>query len=95
LLTQIYLETQRSLVLQNQGGARVKVQDIELEDLNVTSSDVDSGFQSECTWQVSGSVGHWGHTHIRRNRYQAKLTVQPVEGVWKVTALELLSEKRI
>ena len=42
-----------------------------------------------------GSVGHWGHIHIRKNEYEANVTVEPVQGAWKITGLELLEEKRI
>jgi len=53
------------------------------------------GFRSRCTWNVAGSVGHWGHIHRRRNRYEAELLVEPVDGAWKITGLELLAEERL
>jgi hypothetical protein len=34
-----------------------------------------------------GKVGHWGHSYARKNRYEANITVEPVEGVWKITGL--------
>jgi hypothetical protein len=46
-------------------------------------------------WTAMGTVGHWGHTHTRKNRYEANITVEPVDGAWKITDLELLEEKRI
>ena len=46
-------------------------------------------------WTALGTVGHWGHIHIRKNQYEANITVEPVKGVWKITGLELLEEKRI
>ena len=95
LLTQIYLETQRALVLQNQGGARAKVTEVTMVEAQRTPLPDEVGFTSRCTWQVSGSVGHWGHIHQRRNQYEAEITVKPVEGVWKITALELLNEQRL
>jgi hypothetical protein len=42
-----------------------------------------------------GSVGHWGHTHIRKNQYEANITVEPIDSAWKITNLELIEEKRI
>ena len=36
------------------------------------------GFVSTCTWNVSGSVGHWGHVHQRQNQYQARFVVKAV-----------------
>jgi hypothetical protein len=40
-------------------------------------------------------VGHWGHIHTRQNRYEAVVTIEPVEGAWRITGLELLEEERI
>ncbi|MCP3905968.1 MAG: hypothetical protein GY715_20275 [Planctomycetes bacterium] len=95
LLSSIYLETQRALELENQGGARAKVADVELVTSSVDGMDGETGFRSTCTWNVTGSVGHWGHLHQRRNQYEAVFTVRPVDGTWKITDLELLSEQRL
>jgi hypothetical protein len=32
---------------------------------------------------------------MRKNQYEANISVQPVDGAWKITGLELLEEKRI
>ncbi|MEE9291455.1 MAG: hypothetical protein V3U83_00860 [Acidobacteriota bacterium] len=95
LLTQIYLETRRGLELQSQGGARAKVNKIEL--LEIASKDLggERGFEARCTWNVSGSVGHWGHIHQRTNQYEADFEIRPVDGRWKITEMEILLEERI
>ena len=46
-------------------------------------------------WQVTGSVGHWGHVHTRSNRYRADLTIAPDDGRWKLTGLEIIEEERL
>jgi len=94
LLTDIYLETQRSLELANQGGARAKVKEVEILKGDY-SSVPGGGFVSHLTWQVMGSVGHWGHIHQRTNQYEARITVEVVDGRWKITGLELLEEIRV
>ena len=94
LLADIYLETRRGLELQSQGGARAKVKEIELVDLATESSE-GGGFLARATWNVAGSVGHWGHLHQRRNRYRAELTIAPVGGEWKLVDLEILEEERL
>ena len=53
------------------------------------------GFITTLTWNVSGSVGHWGHIHTRTNQYEARFTVKSMDGAWKFTGLELLQEQRI
>jgi len=94
LLVDIYLETRRGLELANQGGARAKVKNIEIIDLATRSGD-DGSLIADVTWIVSGSVGHWGHIHQRQNQYEAELRIDPVEGKWKLTDLELISEQRL
>ncbi len=93
LLTDVYLQTKKSLELASQGGARVKVKAVHLETADFQP--LDQGFQATCIWDVMGSVGHWGHIHQRVNRYEAELDIQPVEGQWKITSLEILEEQRV
>jgi hypothetical protein len=94
LLVQTYLEARSGLELANQGGARVKVKEIDLIEFDAQPSR-EGGFSATATWNVAGSVGHWGHVHQRRNQYRAEMEVAPVDGVWKLVALEILNEERI
>jgi hypothetical protein len=94
LLERIYLETRRGLELQSQGGARARVETVELLDLEAEPA-AGGGFNAIASWKVTGKVGHWGHLHQRRNRYRARLRVAPVEGAWKLTGMEILEEERI
>ena len=95
LLSDIYLETQRSLVLANQGGARVKVKTVELGELSAAALADRPGFVATTTWTVRGSVGHWGHVHQRSNQYRGELVIEPIDGAWKLSSMELLEEKRL
>ena len=47
------------------------------------------------SWIVAGSVGHWGHVHQRTNAYSANLEISEIDGVWKLTRLEILDERRL
>ena len=95
LLTEVYLETRQSLVLENQGGARVKVKSVEVLDATSRPLGGTSGFEVTGTWNVSGSVGHWGHVHQRINQYEARLVIRSIDGLWKIAELELLQEIRL
>lgn len=95
LLTDVYLETRRSLELANQGGARAKVRTLEVTDATNDPIDGSGSFRSRATWNVHGSVGHWGHVHQRVNRYDAELQVEVVDGAWKITQLDVLQEERL
>lgn len=93
-MSEIYLETRRGLELASQGGARAKVKEIDLLEVKPRKLRGERGFMARALWNVAGSVGHWGHVHTRTNQYEAELTVQPVDGQWKVTDLEVLQEER-
>jgi hypothetical protein len=95
LLTNIYLETKRSLVLANQGGAQAKVKTVMLDKLELKPADDDRGFTAEVNWTVNGSVGHWGHIHQRSNRYQALLTIVAEQKQWKLQEMVVLQEERL
>jgi hypothetical protein len=94
LLTDIYLETQKSLELTNQGGARVKVKSTTVNDTELVKRKGNQ-LTIESNWTVSGSVGHWGHVHQRTNGYRANLEISDVDGVWKLTGLDVLEEQRL
>jgi hypothetical protein len=94
LLTEIYLEARSGLELASQGGARVKVKEIDLIEFEAKSAN-SGGFSATATWNVAGSIGHWGHVHQRRNQYRAELAVAPIDGEWKLIALEILEEERL
>jgi hypothetical protein len=95
LLSNIYLETRRSLELENQGGARAKVKEVTIIDGDYSAADGGAGFVSHLTWNVLGSIGHWGHIHQRTNQYEARFVIRVVNGEWKITDLELLQEQRL
>jgi hypothetical protein len=96
LLTDIYLQNRKSLVVTQAGGARARVKEIQILEVEVKHNQNNALvllFHSK--WTAMGSVGHWGHIHTRKNQYEANITIEPVKGTWKITDLELLEEKRI
>jgi hypothetical protein len=96
LLADIYLQSRQSMVIAQAGGAQAKVRDIAVESVAVSASEKHKGaFDFRSTWNAAGTVGHWGHIHMRRNRYDAIVTIKPVEGAWKIIDLEMLDETRI
>ncbi len=53
------------------------------------------GLLFQARWTALGTVGHWGQIRTCKNQYEADITVEPVDGNWKITGLELLEGKRI
>jgi len=54
----------------------------------------DETLNINASWQVIGTVGHAEHLHVRGNTYSADLTVEPVDGAWRITDFELLDVDR-
>jgi hypothetical protein len=96
LLADIYLQNRKSLVVTQAGGAQAKVKEVKILDVAVEPlHDRPLALMFRSKWTAMGTVGHWGHIHVRQNQYDANITVEPVDGAWKITDLELLEEKRI
>jgi len=96
LLTDIYLQSRKSLQVQKAGGAQAKVKEVEVQQAAVDSRpDRPLAYTFRAKWTAMGTVGHWGHVHMRKNLYDALVTVDAVDNNWKITGLELLEEQRI
>lgn len=94
-LANIYLENRRSLELENRGGARARVDEVDILNIHDIGRSDDTGFIVDAEWTVGGSVSHFGHTHYRQNRYRAKVWIMPVDGTWKIKDIELIDERRL
>jgi hypothetical protein len=96
LLADIYLQNRKSMTVEQAGGAQAKVEQIEVHDVVVSDSSIhDNALDFKAKWTALGTVGHWGHVHTRQNQYEAIITIQPIDGAWKIIDLDLLEEKRI
>jgi hypothetical protein len=95
VLERVYLEMRQGLRLENQGGARVRVREVGLVDLAPEEAEAPGTVRYRAKWLATGSVGHWGHTHMRTNAYDALLTLGELAGRWKIADLEILDEQRV
>ena len=96
LLVDVYLQNRKSMQVQRAGGAQARVREVELlETESNPNPDQQLSYDVRATWSALGTVGHWGHVHTRKNRYQAVVTLSVVDNVWKITGLNLLDEARI
>ncbi len=96
LLASIYLQNRKSFAVQKAGGAQAKIKEVEILDAAAEKiSERPLAFAFKSKWTAMGTVGHWGHVHMRKNLYDAIVTVEAVDGNWKITGLELLEEKRV
>ena len=96
LLADIYLQSRRSFEIKKAGGAQAKVKHLQVLEATVENSHSGSlTYDLRAKWTALGTVGHWGHTHVRKNFYDAVVTMDGSTGRWKIAALELIEEKRV
>ncbi len=96
LLSDVYLQNRKSFAVQRAGGVQAKVKKVEIIEVAMQPHpDRPLALTFKSTWTALGTVGHWGHMHMRKNQYEAILTAEPIDGVWKITGMEMIEEKRI
>jgi hypothetical protein len=82
--------------VQRAGGAQAKVKSVDILSASAErADDGDLAYRIRGNWTATGTVGHWGHIHVRENLYDAEIRVEAVDGKWKITGLEIIEEKRI
>jgi hypothetical protein len=94
-LSDAYLEHRRAMVMEERGGARARVEAVEVVEVAEIEPGDNGGFDARAVWTVGGTVTHFGHRHFRQNRYDVQVSLVPVEGTWKIQTIEVLEEDRI
>jgi hypothetical protein len=89
LLADLYLKIKRGLIMREQGGAVAHVKEVSIMKAELVEDGGKGGFSERVTWQVEGTVEHWGHIHMRINEYSADLEIAPVNGAWIITAMQV------
>jgi hypothetical protein len=95
VLERVYLEMRKGLRLENQGGARVRVREVDVLDATPQEATRPDTLRYRTRWNATGSVGHWGHTHMRTNSYDAVITLGRMGEQWKIADIDILEEQRI
>jgi hypothetical protein len=94
-LTDVYLDHRKVLQMEERGGARARVEAVEVVAVDTVEATESGAFWAEAVWTVGGTVTHFGHRHFRQNRYDARVEVVPDQGVWKLRTVEILDEQRL
>ena len=94
LLADTYLKIHAGLLMQEQGGAVSRVENVELLDTSIVDAQPAS-YNVQVKWRVTGPVEHWGHIHTRVNAYEALLRISRGDGAWKITGLEVGKQDRV
>ena len=95
LLADLYLKIKQGLIMQEQGGAVARVKEVTVTKAEPAQGKAKDGFAERVTWQVEGTVEHWGHIHTRVNEYTADLGIAPNRGVWKINSLDVVKQSQV
>ncbi len=95
LLTDLYLKIKQGLVVQEQGGAVARVQEVKVTKSEAAAGKAEGGFVERVTWQVAGTIEHWGHIHTRVNEYTADLGITPQGGAWKIVSMKVARQSQV
>jgi hypothetical protein len=95
LLTDLYLKIKQGLIMQEQGGAVARVKEVTVTKSEPASGQIKGGFVERVTWQVEGTVEHWGHIHTRVNEYTADLGITPSHGAWKINSMDVVKQSQV
>lgn len=98
LLESLYLQFRESLAMKEQGGAVARVQSLTYGDTarqTPTADTVWPGFRYRSRWTVSGTVEHWGHVHERQNQFCAVFNIEPRDGFWKITDMQIEEQESV
>lgn len=99
LLEKLYLQLHQSLEMREQSGAVARIQSIKYDHGNQTLRSSTTvpwpGFEYSSTWTVAGTVEHWGHIHERQNRFDAVFTIEPRDGNWKITRMDIANQQQV
>jgi len=95
LLTDLYIKIKHGLIMQEQGDAVAHVQDVKVIKTEAAEAKSKDGFAERLTWQVEGTVEHWGHIHTRVNEYSADFEIKPDGGAWKISAMSVTKQSQV
>jgi hypothetical protein len=95
LLANLYLKIKQGLIMQEQGGAVARVKEVTVTKSEPAPARIKRGFAERVTWQVEGTVEHWGHIHTRVNEYTADLGIVPSHGAWKINSMDIVKQTQV
>ncbi|MGE4620156.1 MAG: hypothetical protein AAEJ04_10145 [Planctomycetota bacterium] len=98
LLVKTYDEIHESLMMKLEEAAVCEIRAVRTinSEVQVPAISENPVFQVLATWEVIGTVRHWGHGHWRKNFSRALYDVSwlPTVG-WRISAVEVIDQRRL
>ncbi len=94
VLDRLYREVYSAMVVSDHDQARAIIAGVEHKGLTLIEAH-DNAFSVKADWEATGSVYHWGHSHGRTYAYSADISVEDVEGAWRIVGLTITDQIRL
>lgn len=94
-LSEVYLQNREALRMDPTDAAVSIVDRLDIKSIESKERLKNGAIAIVASWDVYGSVLHWGHIHFRCNTYKAVLTIAPADNYWKLSSLEVLEQDRV
>jgi hypothetical protein len=97
LLRKLYLQINQSLKMKEQGGTVARIDEVNLDKGGQRPAQLgegEIGFAYRSSWNLVGTVEHWGHVHQRVNQYEADFVIKLVGDNWKIIEMDSFDEKQ-
>lgn len=99
LLRDLFLDLQRSREREDAPSTRIDASSLNLWTTAGGKDPIQplpgGGFGLLCSWAIEARIEHWGHVHTRTNELTGWLAIEPREGEWRLTALDLTARRRL
>ncbi|NCF98989.1 MAG: hypothetical protein GWP39_05695 [Planctomycetia bacterium] len=98
ILMDLYDEVHESLTMKIEESSVSKVETVRNIETRVEIDETVSepSYDVFATWEVIGTVKHWGHGHWRKNISRAKYKVGWIPSVgWRIVSSELIDQRRV
>ena len=98
ILPDLYDDVHESLMVKIEEQAISKVETVRnIESrVEVPENPQDPAYEVFATWEVIGTVKHFGHGHWRKNVSRARYTVKWIDGLgWRIADCELIDQRRV
>ncbi len=95
LLAEVCLQNRNLVRIDEADGATGNIDRRDIKSIESVERARKGGVAVVASWDVYGSVRHWGHVHHRWNAYKAQVAIVPTQHDWKIAPVQLLEVERI
>ncbi len=89
---EMFFELEKSLRMAEQGGSVMQVHSTDVTAIKFRR--LGETLELQATWDLVGSVQHWGHLHTRRDTFTGVIKLSGLRGQWGIESFVTTDQKR-